>query len=299
MRILVTGGSGFVGSALGPRLIAEGHDVYSTCRPGSSVGFGKAVEWDVMRRIDAAQFPGDVDAVIHLAQARHYRSFPSDAREGFDVNVGMTFSLLEWAATAGVKHFCLVSSGSVYEPFANALREDLTPSPSGFLGASKLAAETIAKPFSSVLNLNILRLFFPFGPSQRDRLIPDLIRRVREGLPIQVTPNGEGLRLTPSYIGDVADVFVESIARSWCGTINVAAPEALSIRQISDVIGRQLGCAPRLEVVDKAAADIVPSLERLAALYDLKRFSSFDEGLRRTLEGPQPGQPLRSAKALR
>jgi len=298
MRILVTGGSGFVGSALGPRLIVEGHDVYSTCRSGSAVGFGKAVEWDVMHRIDPTKFPGNIDAVIHLAQARHYRNFPSDAREGFDVNVGMTFSLLEWAATTGVKHFCLVSSGSVYEPFAGALREDSIASPSGFLGASKLAAEMIAKPFSSLFNLNILRLFFPFGPTQRDRLIPDLIRRVREGQPIQVTSDGEGLRLTPSYIDDVVDVFVESIARSWCGTVNVATPEALSIRQISEVIGRQIGCTPRIEVVDKNSVDIVPSLERLAALYDLKRFSSFDEGLRRTLEGIRPRQPLRSAKAF-
>lgn len=298
MRILVTGGSGFVGSALGPRLLAEGHDVYSTCRPGSTVGFGKAVEWDVTRRISAEKFPGDVDAVIHLAQARHYRSFPSDAREGFDVNIGMTFSLLEWAATAGVKHFGLVSSGAVYEPFTGSLREDSMTSPSGFLGASKLAAETIARPFSNVFNLNILRLFFPFGPAQRDRLIPDLIRRVREGQPIQVTPNGEGLRLTPSYIDDVVDVFVESIARSWCGTINVAAPESLSIRQISEIIGRRLGCAPRLEIVDKAPVDIVPSVERLANLYDLKRFSSFDEGLRRTLDEARPGQSPRSAEAL-
>lgn len=298
MRVLITGGTGFVGTVLGPRLIAEGHEVYLAHRPRSVPAFGKAVEWDGKHRIDAEKFPADIDAVIHLAQARHYRSFPSDAREGFDVNVGMTFALLEWAALTGVKHFCLVSSGSVYEPFVGALREDSALSPGGFLGASKLAAETIAKPFSSAFNVNILRLFFPFGPAQRDRLIPDLIRRVRDGVPIHVTPNGEGLRLTPLYVGDVIDVFVESIAQSWSGTVNVAAPEALSIRQISEMIGRQIGRPPHLEVVDKASVDIVPSLERLAGLYDLKRFSSFDEGLRRTLAGTPPEQSLRSAKVL-
>ena len=99
----------------------------------------------------------------------------------FAVNVAMTMFLLEWAAQARVKQFCLVSSGAVYEPFASPLKEDAALAPIGFLGASKLASEIIAKPFSSIFTLNTLRLFFPYGPGQRDRLIPELVRRVRSG----------------------------------------------------------------------------------------------------------------------
>jgi nucleoside-diphosphate-sugar epimerase len=283
MRILITGGSGFVGSVLGPRLIAAGHELFCVCRPGSSAPFGQIVVWDATSVAEMAKLPKGIDVVIHLAQSRSYRSLTADAREMFDVNVAMTMSLLQWAAQSGVKHFCLASSGTVYEPFAGSLHEDAAVAPIGFLGASKLASEIVARPFSHLFNLNVLRLFFPFGPGQRDRLIPDLIRRVRHGEAIQVTADGEGTRLVPTFVGDVADVFLASVASSWAGTVNVATSESLSIRQIVDSIGRQLGIAPKLEIVDKPPIEIIPNLERLAGLFALNRFTRFEDGLRLTI----------------
>ena len=201
MRLLITGCTGFIGSALGPRLVAAGHDLFCICRPETSVGFGKKVVWDGTTPIERAGFPETVDAVIHLAQSRSYRHFPADSREMFGVNVGMTMRLLEWAARSGVKRFCLASSGAVYQPFLGPLNEEAAVAPAGFLGASKLASEIIAKPFSSLFALSILRLFFPYGPGQCDRLIPDMICRVRNGMPVQVTANGEGIRLVPTFVG--------------------------------------------------------------------------------------------------
>jgi UDP-glucose 4-epimerase len=283
MRVLITGGTGFVGSTLGPRLIAADHELFSVCRPGSSVSFGETVVWDAESSLETSQLPAAVDAVIHLAQSRSYRDFPADSGKMFDVNVGMTMSLLQWAARSGVKQFCLVSSGAVYEPFTGSLREEAALAPRGFLGASKLASEIIARPFSGLFKLNILRLFFPYGPGQRDRLIPDLIRRVRCGEAIQVTGNGEGMRLVPTFVEDIADLFVASVESSWTGTVNVATPEALSIRRIAELIGRQLGIEPKLEIVDRAPIDIVPDLDRLADRFDLCRFTRFEEGLRKTI----------------
>ncbi len=211
MRILITGGTGFIGSALGPRLAAARHELFCVCRTGSSASFGETVVWDAESPLGTSKLPAAVDAVIHLAQSRSYRHFPTDSREMFDVNVGMTMSLLQWAARSGVKQFCLVSSGAVYEPFTGLLREDAAVAPRDFLGASKLASEIIARPFSSLFRLNTLRLFFPYGPGQGDRLIPDLIRRIRCGEAVQVTANGEGMRLVPTFVEDIADVFVASI----------------------------------------------------------------------------------------
>jgi nucleoside-diphosphate-sugar epimerase len=281
MRILITGGTGFVGSALGPRLIAAGHELFCVCRPEGSVGFGEKVAWDAAA--DTSKFPQAVDAVIHLAQSRSYRHFPVDSREMFDVNIAMTMSLLQWAAQSKVKQFCLVSSGTVYEPFTGSLREDAAVSPRGFLGASKLASEVIAQPFSSLFKLNILRLFFPYGPGQRERLIPDLIRRIRCGEAVQVTANGNGMRLAPTLVEDIADVFLASIEKKWTGTVNVATPEVLSIREIAELIGRRLGIPPNMEVVQRAPIDITPDLSRLAEHFDLCRFTRFEEGLRRTI----------------
>jgi nucleoside-diphosphate-sugar epimerase len=290
MRILITGGTGFVGSTLGPRLIAAGHELFCACRPESSVGFGEAVIWDATSTVGMSKFPEAIEVVIHLAQSRCYRHFPADSPEMFAVNIGMTMALLQWAAMqSSVRQFCLVSSGAVYEPFASSLQEEAALAPRGFLGASKLASEIIALPFAGLFKLSILRLFFPYGPGQQDRLIPDLIRRVRSGEAIQVTANGEGMRLVPTFVGDIADVFVASVESSWTGTVNVATPEALSIRRIAELIGRQLGVEPKLEIVERAPIDVVPDLNRLAGRFDLRRFTRFEEGLRRTI-GANPGK---------
>jgi nucleoside-diphosphate-sugar epimerase len=289
MRILMTGGSGFIGSALGPRLVAAGHELFCICRPGSSASFGETVVWDAKSAAGTSEFPEAIEAVIHLAQSRSYRQFPADSREMFDVNVGMTLSMLQWAAQSKVRQFCLVSSGAVYEPFAGSLQEEAALAPRGFLGASKLASEIIALPFSGLFKLSTLRLFFPYGPGQRDRLIPDLIRRIRSGEAIQVTANGEGMRLVPTFVEDLADVFLASINSSWTGTVNVATSEALSIREIAELIGRRVGIQPKLEVVERPPMDIVPDLDRLAGRFDLRRFTRFEEGLRRTI-GASPGE---------
>jgi UDP-glucose 4-epimerase len=287
MRILISGGTGFVGSVIGPRLIAAGHELFCVCRPGGTIGFGEKVVWDAAT--GTSKFPEAIDAVIHLAQSRSYRNFPVDSHEMFDVNIRMTMSLLQWAAQSRVKQFCLVSSGTVYEPFTGSLQEDAAVCPRGFLGASKLASEVIARPFAGLFRLNILRLFFPYGPGQRERLIPDLIQRMRRGEAVQVTTNGEGMRLVPTFVEDIADVFLTSVESSWIGTVNVATPEALSIREIAESIGQILGIQPKMEIVERPPIDIMPNLNRLAERFDLRRFTRFEEGLRRTI-GANPGE---------
>jgi nucleoside-diphosphate-sugar epimerase len=291
MRILITGGTGFVGSALGLRLIAAGHELFFTCRPGSSIAFGETVVWNAESAVATSKFPESVEAVIHLAQSRRYRHFPADAREMFDVNIGMTMSLLQWAAQSSVKQFCLVSSGAVYEPFTGSLQEDAAVAPHSFLGASKLASEIISRPFSDSFKLNTLRLFFPYGPGQRGRLLSDLIRRIRCGEAVQVTENGEGMRLVPTFVDDIVDVLLASVESSWTGTVNVATPEALSIREIAELIGRQLGIEPKLEIVDRTPIDVIPDLDRLAGRFDMRRFTRFEEGLRRTIAA-NPGEDV-------
>ena len=285
MRILLTGSTGFIGTALGRRLLIEGHEIFSVCRPETQVPFGTGVVWDGGNPFGTRDFPHTADAVVHLAQSRSYRRFPADSGEMFAVNVAMTMSLLEWATRSGVKQFCLVSSGAVYEPFGRDLKEDAALAPPGFLGASKFASEIIARPFSKLFALSILRLFFPYGPGQLHRLVPELIRRVRTGAAIKIAADGQGVRLPPTFVGDVVDVIFACLGSSWTDTINVATPETLSIRQIATMIGQELGIEPRFEIVQSSSADIVPDLSRLASRFELTRFTPFEEGLRRTILG--------------
>ena len=284
MRILITGGTGFVGSVLGPRLIAAGHQVFCACRPGSSAPFGQTITWDVASPTGMDGLPKAIDSVVHLAQSRSYRNFLTDSREMFDVNIAATMSLLRWAAQTKVGKFCLISSGAVYEPFVGELQEDAAVFPGSFLGASKLASENIAKPFSDLFNLSILRLFFPFGPNQKDRLIPDLIMRVRTGAAVHVTANGEGMLLAPTFVHDIVEVILTSLEASWAGTVNVASPQVLSIREIAESIGREIGVAPKFESFERPPIKIVPRLDRLAERFHLDRFTRFENALQQTLQ---------------
>ena len=64
-----------------------------------------------------------------------------------------------------------------------------------------------------MFNLSVLRLFFPYGPGQRDRLIPDLIRRVRTRQAVHLGEDGEGLQFAPIFIDDVVSSFSECVGK--------------------------------------------------------------------------------------
>ncbi len=275
MKVLLTGATGFIGAALVARLQQKGHAAVALVRPGSRATV-PSLDWEPGVPIC---LPAGFDALVHLAQSRAYRAFPGDAAEMFRLNVAGTQGLLEAAADARIPRFCMISSGAVYEPFTCPIREDAALSPGGYLGASKLAAEVIAKPFATLLGLSVLRLFFPYGPGQAMRLVPDLVGRVREGRPVTIGADCQGMRLSPTHVDDVCEVILAAVEQDWTGTLNVAAPLDLSIREMAEAIGRALGCSPVFEIGAGPSPRVVPDLARLAAVYDLSRFRDFDAGL--------------------
>lgn len=285
MRVLVTGASGFIGSALVRRLILEEHELFCVIRSGYTVPGTKSINWNATDALPEARFPERIDAVVHLAQSRAFRNFPVDASEMFDVNIRMTAELLSWAERARAKQFILTSSGSVYEPYAVPLCEMAALMPASFLGATKLAAEVIARPYAKSFKLSTLRLFFPYGPGQSDRLIPDLIRRVKTGQAIEVAADGEGLRFPPIFIDDAVLVFSDCLNKAWTGTYNLGTSELVSIRQVAELIGAHLKISPLYKRVDKPSLAISPDLTRLAERFDVRRFRRFEDGLLTTIAG--------------
>lgn len=279
MRILVTGASGFVGQALTRLLLARGHYVTALVRCGSAVPDGAAKLIHALGAGGQLALPTGTDAVVHLAQSRVYRSFPADAAEMFRVNVAGAQELLAAAAVAGVSRFCLVSSGTIYEPFDGALSEDASVAPMSYLGASKLAAEIIARPFSALFPVSVLRLFAPYGPGQADRLVPDLVRRVRRGNPVTLPERGGGMTFAPTYVDDICELMMAALDERWSGVFNAAAPEQVTIEHAATLIGAILGTSVIFERKTIAAPRVVPELGKIASRYDLARFRRFNEGL--------------------
>ena len=272
MRVLVTGATGFVGQVVLRGFAAAGHDVVAVIRAAAPFE-GPAVTWDLAKQ-DAPPAPANgFAAVVHLAQSRVYRCFPIDARPMFEVNVLGAQRVLDFAVAAGVRRFCLVSSGTVYEPYSGRLHEDVPLAPTSYLGGSKLAAEAIARPYDNLFSLSVLRLFQPYGPGQTGRLVPNLIQRIRNGCAITVGEDGCGVWLAPTFVDDVAQVIVTAVEEEWRGVFNVAAPIDVPIREIACIIGRLMNIVP---VFDKSgprrSQRIIPDLSRLASQYPLTRF---------------------------
>ncbi len=283
MRILVTGTTGFVGRELIRRL--SGHDVVALVRPGGAGPAGvKSLNVNLSLPLDTGQLPERIDAVVHLAQSSRARVFPEGSADAFAVNVASTAALLDWAVRARASRFCLVSTGSVYEPYSSPpFREDAALAPSSLYAATKLASEVLVAPYAGHFAASVLRLFFPYGPGQKNRLIPNLAERINEGRAIDLPFSGDGLVLTPTFVDDAADVITEAIASAWSGTYNISAPQTITLHALAESIGRVIGRAPAfVRSRNAGSSQIVPDLSRMAALWNMTRFTPLDIGLKRT-----------------
>jgi dihydroflavonol-4-reductase len=173
MRILVTGGSGFIGSRLALDTARSGHELIVAGQLNTDAERSRAKELEAAG-VKLEQGPlQDADyakrvvegcqAVIHLAAAQHEANVPE--QYFIDVNVGGTRTLLEAAERAGVGRFVYGSTIGVYgESAGETLDESSPPRPMNMYGRSKLAAEGVVKEFAARMPVSIVRISETYGP---------------------------------------------------------------------------------------------------------------------------------------
>jgi nucleoside-diphosphate-sugar epimerase len=282
---MLTGASGFIGLRLTSLLLSDHrHEIFCLVRPGAPCASGVTpVVCDLAGHAPIGTFP-PVDTIIHLAQSHQHRNFPIAAEDILAINTLATARLLDCARQRGVRTFILASTASVYSGCNSLCQEDAALQPDDFYAATKVAAEALMRPYARQYRTCVLRLFTPYGPGQRNRIIPVLIERVREGRPITLDGERGGLRLSVTYVGDVAATFRAAAEEGWHGTYNVAAPDPTCVREIANAIGRVLGITPVFQRTGlPEPSPLLADLNRLAAMCDPGKFCSLDEGIRRTL----------------
>ena len=276
MRVLVTGGSGFVGRRL-IKSLAGDHEVWVVGRtPVQGAPRVNWIDWDMASPLGDGTLPGRLDCVVHLAQSRDYRLFPESAVSIARVNVGATLEVLDHARKAGVKRFVFASSGGVYGGSDVPIKEDARVRPPDFYLATKVASETLANTYQSLFDVVNLRLFFVYGRGQGpDRFITRLVRRVLGGEPV-ILYGPDGIRVNPIHVSDVVRVVAASLALNGSHAVNVAGPDVLTLRRLTELIAEHVGRQPHFEerpaevnrdlVADTGLMNqlLVPARERIA-----------------------------------
>ncbi len=262
MKVIVTGGAGFIGSNLCRALagLASVTDVTALddLSTGSRSnldgvdGTGRVhlVEGSVLDAQLLDEVLGDSDAVVHLAARPSVPRSLADPMASHLTNATGTMEVLEAARRQGGPQLVVASSSSVYgaNP-ALPKREDMVAMPASPYAASKLAAEAAALAYGRSFGLPVLafRFFNVFGPAQAAdhayaAVVPTFISAALRGEPLPVHGDG-GQTRDFTYVGSVTAVLVEAVVRGVThpDPVNLAFGTRVSLLELIGLLERILG----------------------------------------------------------
>lgn len=255
MRLLVTGGAGFIGRALSNRLAREGHEVWviDDLSAGDESALDEAV---LFTRGDVTDVPKlwtllqGVACVFHLAARVSVPQSVLYPREYNSVNVGGTVSVMEAMRDAGVRRVVMASSGAVYgEQVVQPVSEDVAPNPDSPYAVSKLAAEHYVHTIGALWGIETvcLRIFNAYGPGQQLPashwpVVPRFLGHTLGGGSVVIYGSGEQTR-DYVYLEDVVDALAaaataERVSRL---TMNIGSGVETSVNELVRVVERATG----------------------------------------------------------
>ena len=250
MRVLVTGGSGFIGSHVVDKLRARGHEpVIYDLRPlavASRPGTVDTVLGSITDREALERALHSCDAVAHLAAVADVNDVHASPEDAERVNARGTVAVLEAARRAGVKRIVYASTIWVYSDCeSDEVDEDtLLPPPSHLYTSTKLAGELYCKAYQELYGIDytILRFGIPYGPRAREAaVIPAFVNKALAGEPLTLAGDGSQSRRFV-YVEDLADgvaLGLEDVAVN--RVYNLASDENVTIKQIAETVKELMG----------------------------------------------------------
>ena len=280
MRVLVTGGSGFIGSNIVRGLLAKGaavvilDDLSSGFRENliSGVPF---VEADVRDPDAVASAVRGCDVALHLAASvGNARSIDDPVRDS-QVNVIGTLNVLEAARREGLRRIVFSSSAGIFGELKTLpIAEDHPQDPDSPYGASKLAAEKMCLVYNKLYGMSnvCLRYFNVYGVNQRydayGNVIPIFAERILRGVPMTIFGDGEQTR---DFV-NARDVAAANIAAamagdSVAGPFNVGSGTRVTINELAAMMRRAAGRDVGVEFAPPRKGDVRDSLAATAAAH--------------------------------
>ena len=296
MRVLVTGGAGYIGSVVAAQLGAAGHEV--TVLDDLSTGYADAVPAGVtfvkgtLRDCAAEVLADGMEAVLHFAAKALVGESVAEPARYWSANLGGTLALLEAMREIGVRTIVFSSTAAVYgEPERNPIAETDPTRPTNPYGASKLAVDTALTEFARLHGFGAvsLRYFNVAGAYQADgggwlgerhdpetHLIPAALASVTAGRRLQIfgddydTPDGTCIR-DYVHVTDLGEAHLRALAACQPGRhriYNLGHGTGFSVREVIDVCREVTGADIGSDVVARRPGDpavLVASAARIQA----------------------------------
>lgn len=251
MRVLVTGGAGFIGKYLVKSLIENENvitifDNFSNSSKKSishliDIG-AKVIEGDITKPDEISDAVKDQEIIIHLAAKISVQESIRNPSETFQVNVDGTKNVLVACEKNGVKKIIIASSAAVYGKSLPDIKltEESKTNPISPYGESKVKMEQMIKKFVPEHDINciILRFFNIYGVGQSDEyagVITKFIKRITQNKPLEIF--GDGLQ-TRDFVSvyDVINSIQNAISNDKSGTYNIASGKAVTIKELAEMI---------------------------------------------------------------
>jgi UDP-glucose 4-epimerase len=296
MRLLVTGGAGYIGSVVAAQLVDAGHDV--VVLDDLSTGHADAVPLDTdfrrgTIREDAGPVLGTgIDAVVHFAAKSLVAESVAYPARYWEHNLGGTLALLEAMRVAGTRRIVFSSTASVYgEPERIPITETDPVRPTNPYGASKLAADTALAEYTRMHRIGAVSLrYFNVAGAHADaagtwrgerhdpetHLIPNVLTAARAGEPVQLfgddypTPDGTCVR-DYIHVSDLARAHLLALEAAVPGShaaYNLGTGTGYSNREVLAACGEVTGIDIPVQVAPRRPGDsavLVASSEAIAA----------------------------------
>jgi UDP-glucose 4-epimerase len=300
MRVLVTGGGGFIGSHI-VEYFSEQKNAEIKILDNLRTGFKHNIESFDVEFIEASitdrpavkKAMQGVDYVFHLAALISVPESMEKPLECVDMNVNGTLIVLQEAAEAGVKKLCFSSSAAIYGDNPTIpKRETMFPEPKSPYAVTKLDGEYYCKLFSDEgwLQTACSRYFNVFGPrqdpkSQYAAAVPIFVDRAEKNETITIFGDGEQTR-DFIYVKDVvaANVFLAT-NHEYTGVYNVAYGNSLTINELAKKIIGIVGSDSKIEYADERAGDVKHSKADVSHIHStgFRPACNFEEGLAATI----------------
>ena len=307
MRILITGGAGFIGSHLCDRLLADGHQVIAmdNLSTGSVNNIAHLAGHERFHFIkhdvtDYIFIDGDLDAVFHLASLPSPVDYLNLPIQTLKVGALGTHKALGLAMTKDAR-FLLASTSEVYgDPLIHPQSEDywgnVNPiGPRGVYDESKRFAEALAMAYHKYhsVDTRITRIFNTYGPRMRmddGRVVPNFICQALRGDPLTVYDDGSRTR-SFCYVADTVEGMVRLLFSDETEPVNLGNPDEMTIIDFAHTVRELTGSASPIEFVtptDARTADDpkvrCPNIDKARRVLEWTPQVRLEEGLTRTID---------------